>query len=269
MNASEPLAQLGRSEAMREPTHPQTPSPTSEDRAQLRALAPIGVVVLAILVTFVALFLAAFHDPKPNGLEVAVVGQPALQQRLQEHVGRAGIGKLDFTRYTSPAEARAAVRDGDVQGALIVEAGRPRLLVASAGSFIVAQALEDILGRAAAANGARPAVEDVRPLPKHDSRGLSAVFVTFGTVIPSFMLGAALWMLGGAARPRVLAALIGAFAIVAGLLAALTADTVIGALDGQFWGLAGLVALLAVAVAAPVAGLGRLAGPASRSPCSC
>jgi uncharacterized phage infection (PIP) family protein YhgE len=50
------------------------------------------------------------------------------------------------------------------------------------------------------------------------------------------------------------------FAICAGLVVAVSVDTVVGAIKGHFWGVAGVAGLLALAGAALVHGLGRLAG---------
>jgi hypothetical protein len=227
---------------------------------QVRRLAAPAVAVLILLITFVALFTAAFQDPKPNGLAVAVAGPPGVERELQARVDRAGVG-IEFERVASPAAARHEVLEQDAQGALLMEPTGPRLLVASAGSFMQAQALEAGVSRAAAAGGAQVTVEDVKPLPEHDSRGLSTVFLAVGVTVPSFLLGALLWAVGGAAPARVVTGVLLAFAATTGLVAAFTVDTVIGALDGAFWQIAGIVALLTVAVAASVAGLGRLAGP--------
>lgn len=227
---------------------------------QVRKLAPVAVAVLTLLTTFVALFTAAFHDPKPNGVAVAVAGPPGIERELQAAVDRAGVG-IDFGRVASPDAARVEVLDQDVQGALVMDASSPRLLIASAASPMQAQALEAAMSRAVAADGARLAVEDVKPLPEHDSRGLSAVFLAVGVTVPSFLLGALLWVVGGSVGARMVTGVLLAFAASAGLLAAFTVDALIGALDGAFWQITGIVALLAVAVAASVAGLGRLAGP--------
>lgn len=244
-------------------SHPQPDRTTAVEPADVRRAIGPAVVVLVVAVTFVALFVAAFHDPKPNGVKVALVAPPQLQERLEQQIARAGVGTFDFERAPSPRAARQAVLDGDVQGALITGGpGRQQLLVADAGSFMVAQAIEGVFTRAASAAGTELAVEDVRPLPSGDSRGLSVVFLAFGTAVPSFVLGLLLWVVGGGVRARAIAGVLVGYGVAVGLLAALTADTVIGAVDGEFWAVSGLLALLSLAVAAAVAGLGRLLGPA-------
>jgi hypothetical protein len=137
----------------------------------------------------------------------------------------------------------------------------PRLIVASAASMLETAALKELLTRAVSPGATTLEVEDLRPLPRGDSKGLSPVFVTFGVTIASLVAGSALAVLGRRLRARtVLGALLG-LGLLAGLSIAVLADPLIGALTGAFWPLAGLVALLAVAVAASMCGLGRLAGP--------
>ena len=226
----------------------------------LRKLAVAAVGALTLLVTFVALLTTAYQDPKPNGVDVAVAGPPGVERQLRERVDRAGVG-VAFVSAASPAAARQDVLEREVEAALLVDARGPRLLIAGAASLMQAQAVEALVGRAVAAGGARLAVEDVRPLPEHDSRGLASVFLAFGVAVPSFLFGALLWVLGGSVSPREITGVLLAFAATAGLLAAFTVDTLIGALDGAFWEIAGIAALLTAAVAGAVSGLGRLTGP--------
>jgi hypothetical protein len=89
---------------------------------------------------------------------------------------------------------------------------------------------------------------------------MSSAFTVIGIAVPSVMFGAALTVLGAgiAARARWLA--VAAFAVLAGLLSAVTVDLVVGALSGAFWPLAGVAALVAFGVTAAVHGLGRSFG---------
>jgi hypothetical protein len=104
-------------------------------------------------------------------------------------------------------------------------------------------------------------VEDIRPLPPGDRNGLSALFTIVGTLIPSLVFGALLSVLGRRLPARARWTAVVAYSVLAGLLVAFNADVLIGALDGQFAGIALATGLLALAVSATAHGLGHLGGP--------
>jgi hypothetical protein len=216
---------------------------------------------LTLMLTFVALFLAAFHDPEPNRVPVAVVGSLDAARQLQVRVARAGPGSINAIAVATPDDARSAVLRQRVQAALVMDPEHPRLIVASAAGTTEMAALKDLVGRAAGPGAAPLVVEDVRPLPRGDSKGLSPVFVAFGVTLASLGSGIVLSVFGRRLRYGLLLTALLGLGVVAGLLIAVLADPLIGALTGAFWPLAGLIALLVVAVAAPMCGLGRLAGP--------
>jgi len=103
---------------------------------------PIVVALLALQAALVLLFVVPGHAPEPHGLPVGVVGPaPALP-----------ADQFDVHHYPDAAAARAAIREREVYGALVPAEGR--VLVASAASPVVAQALrEQLAGGAAAGAG--------------------------------------------------------------------------------------------------------------------
>jgi hypothetical protein len=163
-------------------------------------------------------------------------------------------GAFHVHRYDSEPQARAALLDTDVRG---VVAGR-RILVARALGVVPTQTVAQAL----AGTVSGPAqVEDVRPLPPGDRNGLSALFTIVGTLIPSLVFGALLSVLGRRLPARARWTAVVAYSVLAGLLVAFNADVLIGALDGQFAGIALATGLLALAVSATAHGLGHLGGP--------
>jgi hypothetical protein len=111
----------------------------------------------------------------------------------------------------------------------------------------------------AARSGSRLHVSDVVPLPRHDRFGISSLFTVIAVLIPSLALGGLLtWTAAGQTLPRRLGVVL-AYAILAGLLATLNVDLVIGALSRALPILVVGVAL-AASVAATTHGLGRLLG---------
>jgi hypothetical protein len=211
---------------------------------------------LALMLTFVILFVAAFHDPRPNMVPVAVVGTSDKADALQAKVDGLGLGTFDVVAVASSDEARSAVRSQRVQAAVVPGPGQARVLVASAASSIEANIVQATLVRALGPM----TVQDVRPLPRGDSKGLSEVFIVFGLTFTSLI--ASVWLLGHRAPARVLLGSLGLLSILGGLGVALIADFWFASLTGAFWPLTGIAALLVLAVAAAMSGLGRLAGRA-------
>ena len=115
---------------------------------------------------------------------------------------------------------------------------------------------------AGARTGAPAVVQDLRPLPAGDRRGLSSLFTVIGTLIPSLVFGVLLSVFGRRLAARVRWSAVAAYAVLAGLVAAFNADVLVGALSGDFAGIALVCGLLALAVSAAAHGLGHLGGPA-------
>jgi hypothetical protein len=213
-------------------------------------LRPVGAGLL-LLFAFTALYVTAFHSPRPHGLDVGVVGSAQRAASVQRTVG----GGFDVRRYAGEREARAALLANDVHGVLTDD----RVLVAGAFGPAPTDAIAGALRRAAPAAGAH--VEDLRPLPASDSRGLSSLFTVIGTLMPSIVFGVLLSVFGRALPARVRWGAVVTYAALAGLLVAFDVDVLVGALGGHFAGVALVGGLLALAVSAAAHGLGHLGGP--------
>jgi hypothetical protein len=216
---------------------------------RIAARAVLGGLVL--LFAFTALYVTAFHSPRPRGLAVGVVGTPRQAARVQRALQVRGF---DVRRYDSEAQARSALLDTDVHGVL---AGR-RILVARAFGVVPTQAVAQAL---ATASGGAARVEDLRPLPPGDRNGLSPLFTIVGTLIPSLVFGALLSVVGHRLPARARWTAVVAYSALAGVVVAFNADVLIGALGGHFAGIALATGLLALAVSATAHGLGHLGGP--------
>ena len=86
------------------------------------------------------------------------------------------------------------------------------------------------------------------------------MWTVLGTVVPSMTFGAMLMLLGGGLPARKRWLLIAAFAPLAGLVSAVTAEVIVGTMSGAFLPLAASSAVLAFGVSAAVHGLGRALG---------
>lgn len=223
------------------------------DAGPLKDAALLLAGTLLLSLAFAGSYVGALHDPRPHGLPVAVVGpEAAAQVRVQ-----AGDA-LDVRSVASRDAALQAIDDRDVYGALVPG---ERLLVASAAGAAAAEALTAAVQR----SGQRVEIEDVKPLPADDARGISPFYLVVGWVVAGY-LGATVIGLARGMRitGRRLAALrVGALAVYAlltGILGAVLIDGVIGALGGHFIGLALIGALVVFATAAAAGALQALLG---------
>jgi hypothetical protein len=220
-------------------------------------------VALVVGFAFVGFFTSALHDPRPNAVPVGVVGPPAAAHQVQLRLARALPQGFTVRDYTDQAAARRAIRGQDIDGAFVADPDQPRLLLAGATGAGVVDVLRTAFGAAAAASGTRLDVEDVAPVPEHDARGIASFFLVAGTTLGSLLFGIVLFFAGGHAVTtplRLRLALIGGFAVIAGLVMAACTDFVADGLSGAFWGVAGITALLAAAISLTTTALVRWLG---------
>ena len=230
--------------------------------ADARAAARIVLAGLVLLFGFTALYVTAFHAPRPKGLDIGFVGTSAQAARAQGALDAVARGGFDVRRYADESDARAALLDTDVRGVVVAGAARDRVLVAQALGAAPTETVTRALVGVAARTGAPAVVQDLRPLPAGDRRGLSPLFTVIGTLIPSLVFGVLLSVFGRRLAGRARWAAVAVYAALAGLVAAFNVDVLVGALTGDFAGLALVCGLLALAVSAAAHGLGHLGGPA-------
>ena len=210
-----------------------------------------------LLFAFTALYVAAFHAPRPKGLDVGVVGAPSEAALFQGALDERDRGAFDVRRYDTEAQARSALLHTDIHGVLMPGVPRGRVLVAQA---IGVAPTETVAGALRAAAGGPVTVQDLRPLPARDRRGLSSLFMVIGTLIPSIVFGVLLSVFGRRLPARVRWSAVLAYAMLAGVVVAFNVDVLVGAFDGELLGVAAVAALLALAVSAAAHGLGHLGG---------
>ncbi|MGW7461680.1 DUF3533 domain-containing protein [Streptomyces sp. NPDC054797] len=230
------------------------------------ALLVLGVLVLQL--AFITSYIGAFHHPKPSEIPIAVTAPaaPAAEQSVKQLAALPGK-PLDPHTVKDEATALAQIHERDVDGALIIDpAGTTdRLLVASGGGASLSQALEEIVGRAEKARGRTLRVTDAAPADQGDSRGLSSFYLVVGWCVGGYLCAAILAISAGArpansARAVIRLGALLAYAIAAGLLGAVIAGPVLGALPGGIAGLWGLGTLVVFAVGAITLAFQGLAG---------
>lgn len=154
----------------------------------------LGISALVPLV--VALLLTVFAWPvvntAPNKLPVGLVTTSTMQKRLPQLLERARPGAFDFKTYASEEEARKAILEREVYGALLVDPAKPdnfKVLTASAGSPAVAQLIGAIGGQVgtllSASGFGAPMTEDLVTATTDDPRQATLI----GGVLPLVISG--------------------------------------------------------------------------------
>ena len=213
---------------------------------------PAAAILVVPLIVAVVLTLFAWPSSRlePRDLPIGVAGAQAAVQPLEQQLG-AQEGAFDLQRYASEDEARSAIEDREVYGAFVAGPGGVKVLTSSAGSPAVAQ----LLTHAAAEHDAE--VEDVvATSPAASGLGSSVLPLVLAGIVTGVL--AALAVSRGTAR----AGLTLAGSVLAGLSAALIADTWLGIVEGDWLANAGAFALTFLAISAAMVGLYTLLGRA-------
>lgn len=220
-------------------------------------LVPVAVAV-AIGTIFIGVYLSAFHAPTARGLPVAVVSS----DRAATVAARLSRQSPDTFRVQAVPDretARTAVARGEVYAAYVPGHATAELLFAGAHGPGVKTLVVRAFGAAAHAGGERLTAVDVVPASPRDANGLVVFYTTFGLVLAGYLFGIMTFQFGpGLTTGRRLLSL-AAFGGAGGL----TVAAVVAAFDvlpAPFFGVAGLVALVAMAVGASTMLLVRTLG---------
>jgi hypothetical protein len=228
-------------------------------QARFRPHAGFILANAAFAAIFVTLVLSAFHAPSPHAIPVGIVAPATVTGQVEDALDASVQDGFDLRAYPSEARARTGIAHREVDGALIASGSQLRLLVAQADGTGPAQALTKVFGVIAARSGRMLSVTDVAPPLADDSEALSPFFIILGVLIPSLAAGSASALVFRRARPAWCVAAPAVVAVAIGLVAAGIADGVSGL--GHYAAIAAIVALFSLAVAAPMAALGRIWPP--------
>ncbi|MFF8564016.1 DUF3533 domain-containing protein [Streptomyces albidoflavus] len=217
----------------------------------------IGALALQLL--FIASYVGALHDPRPHHVPfgVAVPGAAGQSEELAARLGGLDGEPLDARTVADEAEARHQIMERKLDGALVVdpEGTTDRLLVASGGGTVLAEALERIVTRADATEDRQVRTVDVAPAGDDDFNGLSSFYLVVGWCVGGY-LTASLLAISAGTRPAngrravIRLATMALYAIAGGLGGAVVVGPILGALPGSLWGLWGLGALVVFSVGA-------------------
>ena len=220
-----------------------------------------GIAILLLAMAMLTSYSSAFGNPTPNNVQLAVTGDADAIVALEQQ------GSLDLTVVASARQARAAVLDRDVDGAVVLPApgkGGVTTYIASGGGRGLGQAISGVGDSIAAKLQTTNTATDLAPLPKKDPVGsveFSAIlFVGLGAALGATVFGRILGTVDTAAkfveRSIVLV-------LYAGLLAGLITlwiDSGLGAVTVGPWAVFGVLWLTGVAIGGAVTGVAALGG---------
>ena len=232
-----------------------------------RRLVGIGLAAALILeLIFASSYIGAAHSPSPRELPIAIVGPPAATADAAKRI-LAGGDQLKPIALRSDRELTNKIDHRSVYGGLVLGAKGDTLVVADAANISVSDLLVKAFTSFEASQHRPLTVTHVKPLPPGDSRGLTSFYAAVAWVFGGYLGATILSALGGAAARgrRHAAQRIGAlalYALLSGILGALVAGPIFGALPGHLLALMSIGALLVFATALTTSGLQTLLGMA-------
>jgi hypothetical protein len=225
-----------------------------------------GVVVLVAAAAALLgwLLVSLGHAPEAREIPVAVVGEGAAVSRVSKALDESSA--FAVTRAADGAAARKLIRRRKVDGAYAPLAKSGRVITASAASVAVARVMRATFTKLDAKRGVRTVVTEARALPESDSAGSTAYIVTLVAAMIA-VLGA--WWLefwapsirrGPAAALLRIGVLVLLSLGIGAILAAIA--TQLGIYEGDFFVVAGALALATLGTAVVTAFLTSLVGVA-------
>jgi len=247
--------------------------PAAADHVATAARPPTTLVlvlgVLLLQLGFIFSYVAAFHDPKPHRIPVAVVAPAAVAQRAVGELDAIPGHVASARALTSASRARREILAGSISAAILVNTTgtTDQLLYASGGGESVASTIEQAATQVEAHYHRHITETDLVPLQSGDGRGLTGFYLVIGWVIGGYLMAAMLGIASGSkpagvreAGARVLGII--PYAIVSGLGGVLIVDQLLGALTGHFVALWWLGVLIVTAAAAATMAFQALLGTA-------
>ena len=240
------------------PTDASSSPSNTPEHGLSRALGAAVAVALVLGLVLLAFGLPAVQA-KPHQLPIGLVAPPPAVGQVVAALDQHAPDAFAVTEFADEAALTEAIRDREVYGGLVLGAGRPVVLTASAASTAAAQTLA-ALAPALSRDGTTPEVRDVVPLPDDDPRGagLAALVLplVLGAIVPAAVLGSL------HLRRGVLLTATMAYAVVGGTVFAMVLHWVFGTLTGDFVTDALVLAAIVGASTLALVGLQWVAGTA-------
>ncbi|MGZ0151834.1 hypothetical protein ACXJJ3_32580 [Kribbella sp. WER1] len=234
---------------------------TTEAHAAARRRPPL-IAVIVLLTAVLTVFLIAFAWPsarsEPRDVPLAVSGPAPAVAQVRTALDQAIPGGFELTAVPDRQAAVQRIKDRDAYGAIVLDAGQPEVLTASAAGPAVAQVLTQLAGRMHPDGAAK--VTDVVPLPKDDPRGAGLAAGALPLVLGGIIAAGALTQLVRSGAKRMIGAVV--FAITGGLALAAVLQYWLGSFEGSYLGNAGVIAMSIAAISLTLLGLEWLLGTA-------
>jgi hypothetical protein len=225
-----------------------------------RYLVALTAVFIAAVFIFAGVYTATQHKPVPHQLRVGVVGPQDAVLKMKAGLNLQAPGYFKLIEYTSADDLKTAIKDRKVYGGYVQEATNGLLITASASGKVSRDTLVLVATELTNSVNMPLKTEDLVPLGKGDTSGLSSYTFQYGLLVPSFFFGLLLFMFAHGASLYWRLGLTAVYAVGAGILGALTVDQIVGALPGHFAALAGLGILYAAMAVLVTYGLSALMG---------
>ncbi|MFF2543765.1 DUF3533 domain-containing protein [Kitasatospora sp. NPDC058063] len=219
------------------------------------ALLVIGVLLLQL--GFITSYIGALHKPAPQNLSIAVVAPPQVAPKL---VGALESVPNDAVKALTAPDAETAtqqIKDQKIYAALVVDptGTQDTLLVGGARGPSAAKAAETITTAIDQSQGRTVKVQDVVPLAKGDTNGLSAFYLVIGWCVGGYLVASILGISAGSKpanvhRLVIRLGVLALYSIGAGVLGTVIAGPVLDALPGSILGLSAVGALVVFSVGA-------------------
>ncbi|QCB49149.1 hypothetical protein E5720_12300 [Rhodococcus sp. PAMC28707] len=238
----------------------------------MRKVVWLAAGVLILQLGFILSYVAAFHQPEPREIPIAVVAEQGLPAGVDsdtaDKLNAIDGTPLDARTAASTGDARAMIRNREVLGAYVLSpTGTDTLITASAAGSSIASSLEAIFTKVDQSQNRTFVVRDDIPVSIHDNRGLSGFYLSVGWVVGGYLLAAAIGLLIGAPKSlREASAQFGVivgYSILSGILGAFITTHVVGTFAGHWFPLALLGTAVVLATALFTLGLRAAVGIAA------
>ncbi|NMD96251.1 ABC transporter permease [Rhodococcus sp. BL-253-APC-6A1W] len=229
----------------------------------------IGRYVAMILLPFVMVsmmitgYLAAMHSPAPNNMPIAVAGPAQQAEQFARALEDADPDAVDVRVVSGADAARDLVLAREVSGAVaLAENGTATVYTAGAAGASQSSMVSGLLAPPVLGQGLDLVVEDLAPLPAHDTAGLAAMFMATALMLAGYMpLSVMLSNSPELLRIRRVVPLLAGWSALIAFLVWLVAGPVLGAVEGNTAAVLGISWLSVFAVGAVQLFLTRILGP--------
>jgi hypothetical protein len=228
----------------------------SKRRTPSAAVMVVGIALVIAAVQMVLIWMFAWPSSRaqPHAVPIALAAPPEVAGQIAQGLEQAMLGAFAVTQVQGDDAARQAVLDNTHYGAISIAATGATVYTASGASPAIASSLAaGVPAALARANPQLPvAVEDLVPNPTDDPHGVVPATGLIPILITSIVAGALLALLLRGPWLKLSALVL--YSVSAGLLAALTMQTILGGLGGSWIANAATLALLCFAISAATAG---------------